>query len=278
MVYQIKNMLLNVTQELSKGDVNDVVICQDLSAVTKIFYTVLIIKKHEVAKRLLKIYEKADSERTYVTKGTYKDNYLMVYPYDEERRLKNFFGTGIYNMVECEKLCSEIVIECVTSKIPYPIMYLQLLQNRINISRYREIYFSYTLDLKELSETIGEKECVTICAKTIFSLLDKVMDEDNVSYTLIKKKIKREGYTQFIDLYKDIQAATLTLERRNIGVRVKAFFEKNRERIFRTVLVICLTVGFIALIMLLSQLIFGDIVFYRFFINTFKKIGTESLV
>lgn len=278
MVYQIKNMLLNVTQELSKGDVNDVVICQDLSAVTKIFYTVLIIKKHEVAKRLLKIYEKADSERTYVTKGTYKDNYLMVYPYDEERRLKNFFGTGIYNLVECEKLCSEIVIECVTSKIPYPIMYLQLLQNRINISRYREIYFSYTLDLKELSETIGEKECVTICAKTIFSLLDKVMDEDNVSYTLIKKKIKREGYTQFIDLYKDIQAATLTLERRNIGVRVKAFFEKNRERIFRTVLVICLTVGFIALIMLLSQLIFGDIVFYRFFINTFKKIGTESLV
>ena len=44
MIYQINNMLLNVTQELFRGEVNDVVVCENLSASTKTFYTVMIIK------------------------------------------------------------------------------------------------------------------------------------------------------------------------------------------------------------------------------------------
>jgi hypothetical protein len=273
-------MLLNVTQELFRGEVNDVVVCQDLSAVTKVFYTVLIIKDHEVAKQVLRIYEKhgAESERTYITKGTYQDDYLMVFPYEEERDLERFFQAEVDTLDSCEALCSEVVIKCMTSGIPYPIMYLQFLQKKINKSKSGEVFFSYSLDLKELSESVGEKECVSACAKMLFGLLARVTDETTVSYTLLMKKTSRGGYFKFIDLYKDIQAATVTIEKKKLWVRIKQFFSRNRERIFRTILVISMLVALIALVMLLSQMFFGDIPLYRLFVNTFKKIGTESLL
>lgn len=280
MIYQIKNMLLNVTQELLKGEVNDVVVCQDLSAVTKVFYTVIIIKDREIAKKMLRIYEEngASSEKTYITKGTYQDKYLMVFPYEEERDLEKFFQAEIDNLNACENLCSEVVIKCITSGIPFPIVYLQFLQKKINKSKSGEIFFSYSLDLKDLSENIGEKECVTLCAKTLFSMLSRVTNEATVSYTLLMKKTNRDGYYKFIDLYKDIQAATMTIDKRKLWTRIKMFFLKHGDVIYRCILSVCITVAVIALIMLLSQLFFGDIPLYRIFVNTFKKIGTESLV
>jgi hypothetical protein len=112
----------------------------------------------------------------------------------------------------------------------------------------------------------------------LFGLLSRVTDETTVSYTLLKKKTGRGGYFKFIDLYKDIQAATVTIEKKKLWVRIKQFFSRNRERIFRTIVVISLIAALIALVMLLSQMFFGDIPLYRLFVNTFKKIGTESLV
>lgn len=280
MIYQINNMLLNVTQELFRGEVNDVVVCEDLSASTKTFYTVMIIKNHETTKKILKIYEAHDEEskKTYITKGTYQDKYIMVFPYEEERDLERFFQAEIQDLDSCEALCSEVVIKCITSGIPFPIMYLQFLQKKINKSKAGEIFFSYSLDLKDLSENCGEKECVTLCAGMLFSMLSKITNESTVSYTLLSKKTNRNGYFKFIDLYKDIQAATMTIEKKKLWTRIKAFFLDNRDRIFRVLIIVCLTAAVIALIMLLSQLVFGDIPLYRLFVNTFKKIGTESLV
>ena len=273
MIYQINNMLLNVTQKLYNGEVNDVVVCQDLSAVSKTFYTVLVIKEHDVARRVISIYENYS-----IVSGSYDDHYLMVFPYVNERPIESFFRAEIETLEECENLCSDVVIKCVTSEIPFPIMYLQFQQKKINKSKAGEIYFSYCLDLKELSETVGEEECATLCARMLFGLLSNVTDESTVSYTLLKKKAHREGYLKFIDLYKDIQAATVKIEKRKFLVRLKLFFARNRDRFFRLLLILCVSAATIALFMLISQLIFGDIPLFRIFVNTFKKIGTESLV
>lgn len=279
MIYQINNMLLNVTQKLYSGEVNDVVVCQDLSAATRVFYTVLVVKERELAKKLIDIYENhtADGAKCYVACTTFQENYLMVFPYMKERPLESFFQAEIETLSECEALCSEVVIKCVTGEIPFPILYLQFLQNQVNKSKAGEIYFTYCLDLRDLSEDIGEHECATLCASMLFQLLSRVTDETTVSYMLLKKKSQREGYLKFIDLYKDIQAATLKIEKKSFWVRVKQFFIRNKDRFFGFLLVICLTAAVIALIMLLSQLIWGDIPLFRIFVNTFKKIGTESL-
>lgn len=280
MIYQINNMLLNVTQKLYTGEVNDVVVCQDLSAVTKVFYTVWVIKDHSVTGKVLNIYEKYNPEGTpdYIACGTYNNQYLFVYPYVIKRPIEEFFKAEIETLDECESLCSEVVIKCITSEIPFPIMHLMFKQKQINKSKGGEVYFGYSLDLKELSEEDDESKCTNLCALMLFEMLGKVTNESTVSYTLLKKKTSRAGYLKFIDLYKDIQAATDKIEKKKFWVRVKLFFSRNRDRFFRILLVVCLTAAVIALIMLISQLIFGDIPLFRLFFNPFKKIGTESLI
>jgi hypothetical protein len=116
------------------------------------------------------------------------------------------------------------------------------------------------------------------CARTLFSLLSRVTNESTVSYTLLMKKISRRGYFKFIELYKDIQAATMTIEKRSLWVRIKMFFSKHSEKIYRFVMTVCLVIAIVALVILLSQLVFEDIPLYRLFVNTYEKIGTESLL
>ena len=57
MVYQTGNMLLQEKQKLYQGKVNDVIVCQDLAADVQTYYTVLIIKDHQVTKQILKLYK-----------------------------------------------------------------------------------------------------------------------------------------------------------------------------------------------------------------------------
>ena len=163
MIYQINNMVLKVTQELLSGEVNDVVVCQDLSAATKTFYVVWVIKDNEISKIVLSIYDNFEKEDTYIARGTFKEFYLYVFTYEECRSIGDFFMSEVEDIHECETMCTDIVVKCISCNIPYPIMYLQLDQKQLNRSKAGEIYFTYAVDLKEISEKIGEKECVSDC-------------------------------------------------------------------------------------------------------------------
>lgn len=278
MIYQLNNMLLNVTQQILSNDINDVIICQDIAAVTKTFYTVIVIKDNDIAKKVLAIYDAhPESVSTYVTRGTYEEKYLLVYPYFEERPIRDFFKAEIIELEACEKLCKDVVIKCVTSQIPYPIMHLLIKQKCINKSKGGDIYFCYNLDLSELSMETDERVCVNSCAAMLFSLLSNLTDDSTISYTLLKKKTARAGYYKFIDLYKDIQVATEKIEKKSIFTKIKKIFNKNKHRLLRILITLCIIAVIIAVIMILSQLVFGDIPFLRLFINSFEEIGTESL-
>ena len=60
--------------------------------------------------------------------------------------------------------------------------------------------------------------------------------------------------------------------------RLKGFWLRNRDRIFRLLLVLSAVAVVVALIMLISQIIFGDIPLLRLFERAFEQIGTESLI
>lgn len=280
MVYQAGGLTLEVVQEVFCGRVNDVVTCRDTSSLSELYYTVLVIRDRGTAKRLLAIYESAgDAAReTYVRGMTWRDCFLMVYPYRAARPVGQFFRTEVDKLSECEALCMNIVTECIASGVPYPILYLQLAQEQVHIQRDYEVYFGYKLDLAELSGGKGEQECASLCAKKLFLLLNDVSTERTASYRLLEMKNRKEGYLRFTDLYKDLKAAAIPLEKEHFFARVKAFFSRNQDRMFRGLLVLCTSCGVVALIMILSQIIFSDIPLVRLFVNTMKQIGTESLL
>ncbi len=280
MVYQTGNMLLQEVQKLYQGKVNDVIVCQDLAADTQLYYTILIIKNRDIAKELLKVYEEANkrSRNTYITSFTWQEYYMMIFPYYKERQVGHFLNSDIQNLSECEQLCMNIVMECMASGIPYPILYLQLAQEQLHIQRDGSVYLGYKLDLEKLTAQKGEEDCATLCAKILFQLLESVSNSKTVSYQLLEYKNLRGGYLRFTDLYKDLRTTAVSTEKIGLFERVRAMFRRNQDQLFRILLIICVIVAIIAVIMFLSQIIFADIPFLRLFINTFRKIGTESLL
>ena len=286
MVYQVGKMILQEKQEVFRGKVNDVIICQDMATGGKSYFTVLVVHDRALAKKLMDLFHarKGQVKNKFVADFTWKDSYLMVFDYVRERPLEQFFTSEITTLAECEQLCLNLTMECLACGVPYPILYLQLLQDQIHISKDKNVYLGYCIDLAEFSEKVTERECATLCAQKIFPLLGKVISDKKgkiskaTSYKLLESRSWKSGYHRFTDLYKDLKMASVPLKKDGILTRIKRFFRHHQDLIFKLLLIFCVVVGLLALIMIVSQLIFGDVPFLRLFVNTFKIIGTESLL
>lgn len=280
MVYHVGNMALQETQVVFRGKVNDVLVCQDVASGGKTYYTVLAVHGRGTAKRLLELYHAGSgrARETFVADFTWRDSYLMVFDYVRERPLDAFFSSEVFSLQECEFLCLNLTVECLASGIPYPVLYLQLLQDQIHIARDKNVYLGYCIDLQQLSPGIGEKECATLCAQKIFALLGGFNSGRATSYRLLEKRAQKSGYQRFTDLYKDLKMASVPLEKDGVWRKIKRFFRYQQDRIFRILLVVCVVLGLLALLMVVSQAVFGDVPFLRLFVNTFKQVGTESML
>ena len=98
------------------------------------------------------------------------------------------------------------------------------------------------------------------------------------SYKLLEKKLWKGGYLRFTDFYKDLKMASQPLKKDGMIAEFQKFYRHNQDRIFRLVMVICILLGIVALTMIVSQVFFSEVPFFRLFINPFKEIGTESLL
>jgi hypothetical protein len=179
---------------------------------------------------------------------------------------------------EIEEIGTNFLLTCMTASLPYPVLYLILEQGQINISKDGGIYLSYAIDLKDLDLRKTERDCTVKCAQILREMLSTKADEKNISYELISRKSDNNSYSNFTELYRDLRIAAMPVEKRGILVRIKSFFVRNADTIFGILFWVCLILGIIALVMLLSHVVWGNVPIIRWFINTFKTIGTESLL
>ena len=280
MVYQAGGMLLEKTQEVFQGKVNDVIVCRDIAGNGKQYYTVLVVHDREIAKIIMDLFHREDVQnRTrFITDFTWKDQYFMVFDYVRERALERFFSSEISGIHACEQMALNLVVECLACAVPYPVLYLILQQGQIHISKDRNIYLGFCIDLEELSMAVTEKDCATLCAKIVFGYLGQMQSPKITSYKLLEKKIWKGGYYRFTQLYKDLKMAAQPLKREGLWSKIRRFFARNQDKIFLTLLIVCVALGMLALIMILSQLFFSDVPFFRLFVNPFKQIGTQILL
>lgn len=280
MVYRVGKMVLQKTQDVFLGKVNDVIVCHDISNGGNIYYTVIVVHDRKIAKQLMNLFHaEAEAQKNkFVTDFTWKDSYFMVFEYVKERALDRFFTAEIFTLNECEQMGLSLITECLACGIPYPVLYLQLKQRQINISPQKSVYLGYCIDLEEFSEKINQKDCAALCAGIIFDFIKEMNSEKAASFKLLEKKLWKGSYLQFTDLYKDLKMASQSLEKEGMWDRIKKFLKQNRDRIFRLLAIFCIVLGMIVFVMIISQVFFADIPFLKLFINPFEQIGTESLL
>lgn len=278
MIYQSDHLTLRSVMDVFRGETNDIMICEEISGNRGGYYTLVAVKDHEVVKKLLRIIRSSEqSMECCLDMFTSNNHYCMVFPYIKERKLSDFYMAKAIPLSLCEDICLSLLLQCMSSSLPYPFLELVLKQGQIHLLKDNSIVLGYCLDLSDLNENSGQKECAMQCAIRVRELLQEKMTKKNVSYQLLLKKIPKQSYRDFRELYKDIRLSKTSIGKRSIKNRIKSFWQRNQTSVIRFLLLVSLVMMVLVLIMFLSSAIWGDIPFLRVFFNTFKQIGTESL-
>lgn len=279
MGYQSENRTLRCVREVLHGKVNDVMICRDEREQNGVFYTVWRIHNHQTAKQILTLLEeKRRPGQAMIETFSNRDGFFLVLDYEKERYLDDFYMENSRTVEECEMICRSLVVSCMASGLPWPILYLILTQRQIHLNQDREVRLGYTIDLEDLNPNFQEGQCAACCAGILRELLGKKRAVRAVSYRLLTKKIPRNSYDSFQELYTDIRLTSERKKKRGIRQRIRLLMEKYQGSIFRILLVLCVILMILVLVMIISNLVWGEIPLFRLFINPFRQIGTESLV
>lgn len=285
MVYYPEGMELEVISEVLRGSVNDVLICRDRLSAVGTLYTVLAVHDRECVRNMLQILEGSQrcGDPVYTVRFTYNETMLFALPYREERKFSSFAAGQITGPVLSERICINLVMECLSCSLPWPLLYLVLRQDQIHITKDNSVYFGHELDLTNLQPEITEQDCIVQCAKRLMALLSasttggRRSRKQLKSYELIRKKIDKKVYNVFPELYQDIKLTALPTKKASLKTRLRGIWNRNRDIWFRILVVLCALLVFATAVMLISQLIFGDIPLLRLFQNGFDVIGTENL-
>jgi len=279
MIFQSGKMRLQDIRTVKAGSVNDIYICRDLHALGGNYYTLLVVKDHAAAKAYLEILEEQEEEyeSSCIEYFSADGFFCIVFPYKKERPLSAFYMGEAYSLAECEEICMNLILACITERMPFPILYLMLKQEQVHLSKGRDIYFSYQIDLSELDKNVTERDCVIICGEILQRLLEPKAKQKAASYQLLCKKCSKRSYAQFIELYRDIRASSAAEKKKGLRARLKAFYLGHQDRIFRMLLRICIVLALAAAVSLISRIAFGEVLWLRLFSNGFRMIGTEDL-
>ncbi len=282
MQFQAGDMLLSTVGTLFCGSVNDVLVCTDLNNPYHPKYLLLLLHDRACTRKLVSVFDEA-AEASPQKKTPYllcfSDNELMgfVFPYREERMLSSYAPGQTSTPQLQEQLCINLTVECMASPLPYPLLYLVLQQGQIHLEKDGSVYFLPTLDLSRLDPQIGEADCAYLCAGHVLEILALGGKKRLSSRELVKKKFSNSSYRNFHELYYDIRVSSLPLSKPGIRQRLKGFWNRHKDQLFRVLLVVCVVLVILTLLFLLSQLLFGEIPLLRLFQDAFETIGTEDL-
>ena len=285
MVYYARNMELEVISQVFHGSVNDVAVCRDRLSASGTLYTLLAVHDRECARKLLTVMEdgQRSGESACLLQFSQNETMLFLFPYREERKLSAFAAGQMTSPEAGEAICINLVMECLSTSLPWPLLYLVLEQDCVQITKDNTVYFTLILDLKDLEPARTERNCVSSCARLLLDLLAGPVAGGGgrrrklKSFELIRKKTAKNAYTGFPELYQDIKVTALPQMKPSLKSRFRIFWNNNRDRLFRVLLVLCFLLVIAAVVVLLSQLIFGDVPLLRLFRHTFDVIGTENL-
>ncbi len=280
MVYTSRKTQYTVVAVVSRNDTNDCYIAKRAGAEDGSQYTLIRIKDHETIRNFLEMYRRAGDSKGGPLQDSFSsgNDYMLVFPFRAERPLKDFFQGDDKTLSEVEEICINLVLACISSGVPFPLLYLILNQGKLNISRDGSIYPGYAVDLSQLDIKKGERDCAVECAQILLTLLEVKAEEKNISYTLLTKRTENRSYERFTELYRDLSIASAPTYKGNLLQRIRSFFIRNADMLFGILFWICLILAIVALCLLLSHTFVGDVPWLRLFFNSFKKIGTESML
>ncbi|MDE6911945.1 MAG: hypothetical protein K2P44_15985 [Lachnospiraceae bacterium] len=281
-------MLLNtgkahyrIVGEVLNGEVNDVYVCQKQNEPTAPYKTVWLVKDRLLARELM-----GKLDGVCETCFMHNEAAGFVFAYGEDRPLCRFY----LNAVQCDaaspsRIWLDLVVRCMTSGLPPAVLNVILKQRQFHIGADGDIWLGSFVDLSEYDAQTGEKENVALCAACIMELIalgaaakTPAAAKNIRVMKLIQKKLDRNEYQEFMQLYSDIRLMTRDSGRRGSKERLKDLVVTRQDTIYRILAAICIVLVCMVIFMLVGHLLFGEFSFWKLFHAPLNRIGTESLL
>lgn len=276
MVFETGSMHLRSVWEVLRGQVNDVVVCQETGEIQGSYHTVWVVKDHRVAKEVLTMMsEPGGICYESFTRG---QNLCFLLPYDAERQLRRFYTVTAVSFTERSAIWRNYVEACLSAKIPYPLLYLIMEQEQVHVRLDGSIYFNYGIDLAKLDNSKQEAACAAVCAEELLELFAKEQDKNFFGYELISSKLEKSQCNDFIQLYQDVKLVIHTPRKIPLFKTLQKKARGRRDIIYRILLCGSFILLAAVIMMVVSQIIYGEIPLFRLFQPLFRTIGTESLL
>lgn len=280
--YSGKHHLKRIGEVIS-NKTNEVCVCEERDSGSKLHYMLWIIKDRMLARTLLKVFHEGSEKPLYLETFAWNENTVFVFPYNGERSLFRFLGGELLTPKEQEKVWRRLVETCMASDIPYGILFQLLRQRRLQIQPEGEITFSYALDLRNFQAEHTEADCAEMCAEIILELMELSKSGDTKLRRILQSKCgEEEGYGSFGELFQDIISNSKAFPSGKSGKKawkkISEAIKGSKDKVQKALMILCLILIVFAVILLLSQFIYGEIPLLRLFHNSFQTIGTENLV
>lgn len=259
--------------EYIKGKKMDVYICESLESEQCCIWAV---KDNLLAKELTALLV-ADDRYRQLDSFFVGDLYCIVFPYREERNIRSFLPVKKKDIQWAKELCKDIIFLCMSCRLPWELVYLLIEGNKISLGSDGEVWFDFGISIVDM-EKRTEASCAVLLGNYLEEILDSLECENWSGYRLLCMKNRRRNYRSLTELYQDICNSTDVEGIEGIKTRIVLKFQDKKPVFIRGIKIICLLIGVLAIVLFISNLVFDTSPLYRLFVNTFKKIGTESML
>lgn len=227
-------------------------------------YTVWDMKQQEAARKLMQM-EGGFFYSRCVQKG---EHMWILFPYEEPRPLFRFYKGALENWEERKRIYENLIKACREQKLPFPVLYLLLAEKSLNLKADGSVSFCYNVSLKRLDGERREDDCVQACVSLILELMQQGGKEEKACYALLHKKRRRNIYRKFDEVIEDLNLID-GRKRLRPFVRMKRPEQTAVDRIFRRIFVLAAVLAVAALVLFVSQVLFGDLPLFRIFSFSF---------
>ena len=280
MVYRTDNMLLTPIHEVLRGEKNDVLVCRDMASPVEARYVLWVVHDRAAIKKLLHIFENEprellEGETPFLRQFADGESMVFLFAYRPPRELLRFAFGQMDSVQARERVSIDLVMACLASPMPFPILCQMLEQGCVNIAADGSLYFTYAVDLAALNEADDEAVCTDLCVGLVLRLLEE--NKRLKSMRLLHMKLEKSAYHDLTELYRDIRLTVVPDKRASLLTRLRGVWRRNRDRWFRWLLAVSVLIVVFTLFVLLSQLIFGEVPLFRLFEHSMDVVGTEVL-
>ena len=280
LIYRAENMLLEPIHEALRGTQNDVLVCRDLCTPIGAKYTLWVVRNRTCIRTLLELFENMprellEGEAPFIARFAEGESMCFLFDYQAPRPLRRFAAGQASSVQERERISIDLVMACLSSPLPFPLLCCLLEQDCVNIAQDGTIYFTYAVDLSQLDPADDETVCTDLCVSRVLDLLEQ--NHRLKSMKLLHMKLEKSAYQSLTELYRDIRLTVVPERKPPLRKRLKGIWLRNRDRWFRWLLAASVVIVIVTVLVLLSQLIFGDVPLFRLFVHSMDVVGTERL-